>query len=426
MNDSKRTLCALLAVALLLLAGCGQSGGEVPRDSRGTQDAQEPVAEDTILWINGTHAVLTELNGWDFSLFGGMEPGESSEKLMAELLEEWWGVTDRQSAIENMDWLLTEGHRTDYADLMAMLDEEGMTHSSTEEVAEVLGTIFEDENTGRFLARAYDGYRAKGPRAIDGWDLSRAMSLLGWYYIAGYYTEGEALDKALEVGQAIQAEFSSWDELMDSYLLGYEYWSEEDSADRRAVYEDLKTRPGSPYALDWNTPLERSWTPAESVPGASIPQDQAAVPSSEGMVYTKAFGGYTVPEGWEESSQYSAGGKYFYLPADQKDAEYPDNVSVETGTNRYAAEEHEQFREAVMSQLMAQLQGVDAELLGDGTFTNAGDVLYVFTIQEPDVVTRQYYVVGDQKYCLIHLTNYTGGQEADDAARLMAESFRWA
>ena len=72
-----------------------------------------------------------------------------------------------------------------------------------------------------------------------------------------------------------------------------------------------------------------------------------------------------------------------------------------------------------------QLQGVDAELTGSGTFTAQEDILYIFTIREKDVVTRQYYIVGDRRYCLIHLTNFTGSEYADDAAQAMADSFVW-
>ena len=72
-----------------------------------------------------------------------------------------------------------------------------------------------------------------------------------------------------------------------------------------------------------------------------------------------------------------------------------------------------------------QIQGLDAELTGSGTYTAQEDVLYMFTIREKDVVTRQFYIVGDQRYCLIHLTNFTGSEHADDAARAMADSFAW-
>ena len=47
------------------------------------------------------------------------------------------------------------------------------------------------------------------------------------------------------------------------------------------------------------------------------------------------------------------------------------------------------------------------------------------SVSGEDVVTRQFYIVGDQRYCLIHLTNFTGSEQADDAARAMADSFVW-
>ena len=72
-----------------------------------------------------------------------------------------------------------------------------------------------------------------------------------------------------------------------------------------------------------------------------------------------------------------------------------------------------------------QLQGVDAELTGDGTYTEQDYIVYIFTISEKDVVTKQYYIVGDQRYCLIHLTNFTGSESANEAARAMADSFVW-
>ena len=53
--------------------------------------------------------------------------------------------------------------------------------------------------------------------------------------------------------------FESWDDLMASYLRGYEYWSEESSAERQAIYDDLKTRDDNPYQVDYKMELEKTW-----------------------------------------------------------------------------------------------------------------------------------------------------------------------
>ena len=58
----------------------------------------------------------------------------------------------------------------------------------------------------------------------------------------------------------IQPQFESWDDFIASYLRGYEYWSGESSAERQAVYEDIK-RQGivSPYQVDFKMQLEKTW-----------------------------------------------------------------------------------------------------------------------------------------------------------------------
>ncbi len=136
-------------------------------------------------------------------------------------------------------------------------------------------------------------------------------------------------------------------------------------------------------------------------------------------------GSYTVPDGWVKMEQYSRADKVFYAEEGHEDDERPDNISVEVKTNRYSAEDHMKFRDAIVRQLTMQASRAGAELTGEGTFTAEEDILYIFTISEEDVVTKQFYVVGDRRYCLIHLTNFTGSESADEAARAMADSFVW-
>lgn len=224
------------------------------------ENTSEVAVTDTILWMNGTCAVLTELNGWDYKLFGGLPVNESNAAMEKELLEEWWGVTDRASADETLDWLLTEGHRTDYISLMTNFEADGMSDVPEDLYVDYLLEFYDvTEEQAYAFANAYAAYQKSGASAIDGWDYCRAVSLLGYYYLAGYYTETEALDKAFEVSQKIQSEFGSWDEMMESYLIGYEYWGETSSEERRDVYEEIKYEEGSPYLLDWNLPLEKTW-----------------------------------------------------------------------------------------------------------------------------------------------------------------------
>lgn len=161
-----------------------------------------------------------------------------------------------------------------------------------------------------------------------------------------------------------------------------------------------------------NTSENRQETEEAAMPEQD--QEESAIPGS-----------YTVPEGWVKAEEYSTKEKIFYVEEGHENDTAPDNISVNVGTNKYGADEHMKFRDAIVRQLMMQLQSVDAQLTGDGTYTQQDYVVYIFTIEESDVVTKQYYIVGDHRYCLIHLTNYTGSENADNAARTIADSFIW-
>ena len=126
-----------------------------------------------------------------------------------------------------------------------------------------------------------------------------------------------------------------------------------------------------------------------------------------------------------KSEKYSTDAQLFYIEEGHEEDETPDNISIHVGENRYALEEHAQFRDAIVQQLLVQLDGIEAELNGDGTYTEQGDLLYIFTIDEGDVVTVQYYIVKDYGFCLIQLTNFSGSESANEAARTMVDSFTW-
>lgn len=144
------------------------------------------------------------------------------------------------------------------------------------------------------------------------------------------------------------------------------------------------------------------------------------------FIYRKEFGTYTVLDGWVESETHSTEDKFFYIKEGHDEDAQPDNVSVNVGTNRYAQDEVMEFKDAIVTQMLAQVSGQDVELNGTGTYTAAEDPLLIIEIVEKDgTVTRQYYVVGDHRYCLIHLTNYDGDEEADELAKIMADSFVW-
>lgn len=217
---------------------------------------------DTIRWFNATNGILLSANGGDTSLFAGFPANDDTMATEVAVLERDWGVTDRASADETLDWVLTEGHRTDYVSQMEdfATDAEGIADvAEADRVAWLCDNFYVTESEAEGYMYWYNPFAEKGEAAISAWDYSRAMSLCGFYYQAGYYTETEALDKSLEIAQTIQGMYGSWDEFMESYFLGYEWWAEDSSDQRRGIYEDLKAADNSLYSLDFGMTLEKTW-----------------------------------------------------------------------------------------------------------------------------------------------------------------------
>lgn len=215
---------------------------------------------DTIRWFNASYAILTELNGCNYNIFGGMMPNIATARLQQQILENSWGVTDRKSADETLDWILTEGHRLTFVDDMTYLEQLGLGDIAEDGRMDFILANFEvGEEDANFYVSCYAIYEQYGAEAIDAWDYCRALNLMGFFYLAGYYDETEALDVSLEIAKVLQAKFNSWDALVDSYLRGYEYWAEESSEERREIYEDLKTREDNPYLVNYNLELTKTW-----------------------------------------------------------------------------------------------------------------------------------------------------------------------
>lgn len=279
MKKTMKKLVALTVSAALAvsgLTGCGafsvntlQEADDVaPEKEADKETAAEAKAEeeayvgketDTVQWFNATYAILTDANGQDYNLFGGAEPSMIMEAQYQSMLNSSWDVTDRESADETLDWILTEGHRDDFR-ITGELLEQIVAECGEEELINFLMQEFdESQEEAEFDAATYEMYKEYGETAIDGWDYCRALSLLSFYYMAGYYTKEEALDKSLEIAETVQPLFSSWDELIDSYLRGYEYWAEADSSERREIYEELLAADDNPFRVDYNTTLEKTW-----------------------------------------------------------------------------------------------------------------------------------------------------------------------
>ena len=138
------------------------------------------------------------------------------------------------------------------------------------------------------------------------------------------------------------------------------------------------------------------------------------------------FGKYSIPKNYVLRKDHSTSKKYFFVNKSDKYSSRPNNISVEGGTNRYSKENHMQFKQAIMIQLLNQAKMYNATVNGIGVNTKNGNIVYKFTLKSASQVTIQYYIIGDYKYLLVHETIFDNKiNDVDNAGKYIVDSFKW-
>lgn len=245
LRKRNKTALSLLLVSVILTLSFTGCGIEAPKDN--------------ILWINGTYAVVTAVNGNDPTIFGGVEKNKQSTDESIAILESDWDITNKEELDETIEELKNGMHNVEFIEFIKSIEFDTM---SKEELDLILEQV-DDPEMVACLELFYDIYAKFGENSILAWDQSRAVSLCSFGYLAGYYTYDEAVAEATNISKQIQTTFDSWDSFYQSYMCGYEYWSEEDVLDensnyskRSAIVEGFKNDPDSFYHLDWNLDLD--------------------------------------------------------------------------------------------------------------------------------------------------------------------------
>lgn len=229
---------------------------------------QSEVESDTVQWMNATYALITENNGGDRTLVGGMERNTINALFMRYQLYSGWGIEDRESADEVIEWLRSEGHRQEYMEYIEAFEESGLFSLEEEEFDQAIRDAFGafGKYTLNYLKTIYECNKACGKNGILAWDLCRLNQVASWCYLAGYYTLDESLEIQYQNSLLMQNSFSSWDDMMESYLYGFQYWNGDsssstlsDTAKRRNIYSSLKEISDGPYKNDFRRELQRSW-----------------------------------------------------------------------------------------------------------------------------------------------------------------------
>ncbi len=166
----------------------------------------------------------------------GTHTSEANRATVKELFEWGWGEFTRDNVMEMLDHCLNTGYNKKYEEY-------------------IYGTVVEATSLyDKFQQNLLAEMRQKYPRqGMLAWDLIRALSIAGSAYMGGIMEYEEAAGIAFEICKRLQTNFSSWDDMVGSYTLGYQFWRGKKKKDRLRYYKKLKRT--WVYQIDWYTVL---------------------------------------------------------------------------------------------------------------------------------------------------------------------------
>lgn len=207
-------------------------------------------------------AVLTSRNNMDFQTLEGMDQslqkdmGEAYKQLDREqlkmafgeafkgILANEWSITDRDSAIENLEWLRDGGHHQDSFDeiLLAVQSEDSSEYSEIAAACEQVYTGLADDYQ-------LDQTVLDQIKTVSAWDYDRLVTVSRWCYLAGYITESEAWEYIETAAQLGSEDYDSWEAYFAAVMLGRAIWVEHQGFDPgdRAVADRLLQDENSIY-----------------------------------------------------------------------------------------------------------------------------------------------------------------------------------
>lgn len=229
-----------------------------------------PLLNNTMRFVNGSHLVITVLNGGDYRLLAGHECNKANRSSAKLRCKRFWDITSLSTGMERIQALLDGGHNEVFLQEISYINE-NVVCLETEDGWQKLFANAEDKKTLSRLKTMHDALHDFGDSAIRAWDLSRVNHLLADFYLAGWIDKEYYMAETILVARKIQELYSSWNDFNKSYLYGYLWWSGEIPDHnlkklgcyhyREKILRLWKDKPNSPFGLDWHTDLEKSVSP---------------------------------------------------------------------------------------------------------------------------------------------------------------------
>ena len=170
-------------------------------------------------------------------------------------LEDWWNVTDRESTLGIVRWLLEDGHHAEADEALAEIRTRGFENISQEE------RFDEDRKMGDVCLimenMLENGWYPQGkiPESVIAWDLVRVVNLGRWAYLCGYVNADEMWQIMQVAADTAVEHFSSWEEYGQSFVMGRGVWhgDPDDSETAKEIVELLLENDESPWKQSYWT-----------------------------------------------------------------------------------------------------------------------------------------------------------------------------
>lgn len=200
------------------------------------------------------HQILNEIGEYFFRL--DMNYGPEIKPDCIGILQDFWGVHDRESCQRTLETIRTQGHRTKFNVLRSALPAEGMIDMASmqkfrqifnfdlEEGQEVGMSDDDYQKLASWMQRTHRYLKAEG---ILAWDAARYIHLVRLSFIAGYLSDIQAWAEILKLASLVTGKFDNWMDFSQSFLIGRTFWSGTDDPRVKLICEKLLGHPASPW-----------------------------------------------------------------------------------------------------------------------------------------------------------------------------------
>ncbi|WP_055669226.1 DUF1266 domain-containing protein [Desnuesiella massiliensis] len=136
---------------------------------------------------------------------------------LKEMLKDFWDIDDKSTAIDTLNWLVEEGHRTDADEVLAVIKSGDAV--SNKQLKSAVDLCNKATSTMK-LKLNFTDEMFKNVKTTTAWDSDRLVNVARWCYSADYITEEEAWDYIEKAVAMTKSSLNSWEEYYISFAYG--------------------------------------------------------------------------------------------------------------------------------------------------------------------------------------------------------------